>query len=151
MKNNMLSKEGSESLVQRIQNLRADTPPLWGSMTATEMLLHCNKVHEHLLSPAEASGKGTSVKQFLVRWVVLYMLPRYPKGASAPKQLRTKGAISEAAFEGQKQTFIDLIRRFQQIKTPIQHHHPYFGNLSTEQWGLASWKHTDHHLRQFGL
>lgn len=151
MKKNLLNNESCDLLISRLSSLRHDTPALWGSMTATEMLLHCNRVHQHLLSSSENTGKRTSLKQFLVRWVVLYLMPRYPKGANAPKQLRTKGTISEAAFEEQKKTFIDLLRRFQQHATPIRHHHPYFGNLSTEQWGLASWKHTDHHLRQFGL
>jgi hypothetical protein len=151
MEKNLLNKEAIESLVQRVQRLSPRTPPRWGSMTATEMLLHCNKVHEHLLSPAESSGRGTSAMQYLLRWVVLYVMPRYPKGANTPKQLRTKGAIPDAAFEEQKKIFIELLRRFQQHQASIQHHHPYFGNLSTRQWGRASWKHTDHHLRQFGV
>ena len=28
--------------------------------------------------------------------------------------------------------------------------HPLFGRLSFEEWGVATYKHTDHHLRQFG-
>ncbi|MDZ4803510.1 MAG: DUF1569 domain-containing protein [Candidatus Eisenbacteria bacterium] len=27
---------------------------------------------------------------------------------------------------------------------------PIFGNLSVDEWGKLSWKHLDHHLRQFG-
>ncbi|OQP57805.1 hypothetical protein A3860_09275 [Niastella vici] len=26
--------------------------------------------------------------------------------------------------------------------------HPALGNLNTTQWGIAAWKHMDHHLRQ---
>jgi len=28
--------------------------------------------------------------------------------------------------------------------------HPLFGRLSFREWGVATYKHTDHHLRQFG-
>ncbi|TPW11975.1 MAG: hypothetical protein FD129_1557, partial [bacterium] len=28
--------------------------------------------------------------------------------------------------------------------------HPFFGNLNIDEWGRLSWKHLDHHLRQFG-
>jgi hypothetical protein len=29
--------------------------------------------------------------------------------------------------------------------------HPLFGPLTTTQWGQLTWKHLDHHLRQFGV
>ena len=28
--------------------------------------------------------------------------------------------------------------------------HPFFGIMTTAQWDTLLWKHTDHHLRQFG-
>jgi len=28
--------------------------------------------------------------------------------------------------------------------------HPLPGRLSYREWGVATYKHTDHHLRQFG-
>jgi hypothetical protein len=29
--------------------------------------------------------------------------------------------------------------------------HPIFGTMSPQDWGVLLYKHTDHHLRQFGL
>jgi len=29
--------------------------------------------------------------------------------------------------------------------------HPFFGTLSADEWGKLTWKHIDHHLRQFGV
>jgi hypothetical protein len=29
--------------------------------------------------------------------------------------------------------------------------HPFFGRLSGDQWGRLTYKHLDHHLRQFGV
>lgn len=152
MEKNLLAKEACEMLIQRVQNLRAATPPLWGKMTATEMLLHLNKVHQLLLlPPAVVSPRKTSPKQLLIRWLVLYVMPRYPRGAKAPRQFHTKGTINSEAFDEQKEQCIQLLHRFAQHKEPIQHYHPYFGAISTSQWGLSSWKHADHHLRQFGV
>jgi hypothetical protein len=151
MKRNLLNNDTAEHIIARVQKLQPSDKPLWGKMTPTEMLLHLNRVHQLLLTPSTSSPQKTSLKHLLIRWLVLYVMPRYPKGAKTPAPLRTKGAISEAAFAEQKQTFIELIRRFAQHHEPIQHFHPYFGALSTQQWGLASWKHADHHLRQFGL
>jgi hypothetical protein len=151
MKKNLLHNDTAEQIITRVQKLQPSDEPLWGGMTPTEMLLHMNKVHQLLLSPSTSSPQKTSLKHLLIRWLVLYVMPRYPKGAKAPAPLVTKGTIDEAAFAEQKQLFITLIRRFAQPSSPIQHFHPYFGALSTKQWGLASWKHADHHLRQFGV
>ena len=29
--------------------------------------------------------------------------------------------------------------------------HPFFGEMSTDDWDKLMWKHLDHHLRQFGV
>jgi hypothetical protein len=150
MKKSLLDKECSESLVGRIQKLEPGTGALWGSMNATEMLLHCNRVNEQLLT-APASKKGTRPKQYIGRWLVLYLLPNFPKNARTPKRNVTKGQVDASAFEEQRQKFIELIQRFPVHEKPIVLPHPYFGDLKTKQWGLAGYKHVDHHLRQFGV
>jgi hypothetical protein len=151
MNKNLLDNKTAEDIVFRVQKLQPTAKASWGQMTVTEMLLHCNKVHQHLLSPSTSARKKTSLKQYLIRWVVLYLMPQFPKNAKTPKPLETKGTITDVAFEEQKQAFLTLVRRFAQQNAPIEHHHPYFGNLSTRQWGLSAWKHVDHHLRQFGV
>ena len=151
MRKNLLDKACSEAVISRVQKLHSGSTPRWGKMTVTEMLRHCTLVHEQLLAPAEPTPKKTSLQQYLLRWIVLYALPHYPKGAQAPKRFHTKGMVEAARFEKEKQAFIDSVRCFAQHQAPITHWHPYFGNLSTEQWGFTSWKHADHHLRQFGV
>jgi hypothetical protein len=151
MKKNLLHREAAEQIIKRINKLTPGQQPIWGSMTATEMLLHCNKVHLHLLSPSTGVYKKTTTKQLLIRWVVLYLLPTFPRNVQAPKLALTKGTIDDTEFEQQKQGFIELVQRLSTHQEPITHRHPYFGNLNTKQWGLAGYKHVDHHLRQFGI
>jgi len=151
MRGNLLDKTCCEAVIRRAQKLRPESRPRWGQMTATEMLRHCNLVHAQLLAPAEPTQKKTSLQQYLLRWVVLYGLPRYPRGAQTPKHFRTQGKVDATQFEQEKQAFIDSVHRFAAHEGPITHRHPYFGQLTTVQWGRASWKHVDHHLRQFGL
>lgn len=150
MKKSLLDKECSEAIVGRIQKLRPDAAPLWGRMNATEMLLHCNRINESLLNATPAQ-KGTGIKQYVARLLVLYLLPDFPKNARTPKRNDTKGQVDASAFNEQRQTFIDLIRRFPSHQKPIELPHPYFGDLNTVQWGLAGYKHVHHHLRQFGV
>ena len=151
MQKNLLEKDCAASVISRVQKLQPDSIPRWGKMTVTEMLHHCNLVHQQLLLPATPHQKKTSLRQYLIRWVVLYAMPRYPKNAQAPKRFHTKGVVDKARFADEKQAFIELVQRLAGHSQPIHHWHPYFGNLSTEQWGRTSWKHVDHHLRQFGV
>jgi hypothetical protein len=151
MKNNLGNPQTAEQVIARAQRLQPSSQPLWGTMTVTEMLHHCNKVHHQLLSPASSSAKKTSLKQYLLRWLVLYGMPRFPRNAQTPKAMRTKGTIDNAEFEKQREEFVASVKKFATNTEPIAHFHPYFGKLSTKQWGITSWKHVDHHLRQFGV
>lgn len=152
MKKNLLHADAVELLINRVEQLQPDRSPLWGSMTPVEMLVHCNAIHSHLLTPSgEKLKKRTTVIQFLARWLVLYVIPRYPRHAKAPQQVRTAGKVPSADFNEEKEVYKQLLRRFSSLQAPIRKSHPYFGNLSTKQWGLAMWKHADHHLRQFGV
>lgn len=29
--------------------------------------------------------------------------------------------------------------------------HPFFGEMTEDQWDVLLWKHLDHHLQQFGV
>lgn len=147
---NLLDAEGVRLLVERAQRLQPHDAAKWGRMTATEMLVHCNKIHAYLLSPSTNAKRKSTVKQHLIRWLVLYILPRYPRNATAPKEARTSGNVSSTDFDEEKKTFVYLLDKFSKTQN-INHHHPYFGRLSTREWGIAMWKHTDHHLRQFGV
>lgn len=151
MRHNLLNPKTAALVTQRVQQLSADKAPLWGSMTAAEMLLHCNRIHQQLLEATESATKPTTLRQHLVRIVVLYLMPHFPKGAKAPARVVTKGLVSAEGFEKEKADFVNWISRFATHTVPITAGHPYFGRLSTNQWGLAAYKHIDHHLRQFGV
>jgi hypothetical protein len=151
MTKNLFTTEAVNEMIGRINKLQPDTQPLWGKMTATEMLLHCNSIHERLLTQSASSGKKTTFRQVIIRTVVLYMMPQYPKNVTAPKPLQVSGKIPSAEFENQKIKCIQLLRQFTENKQEVNHYHPYFGNLNTKQWGRTSWKHLDHHLRQFDI
>jgi hypothetical protein len=37
------------------------------------------------------------------------------------------------------------------LPTPLSGYQPLFGNLQHKEWGIMLYKHTHHHLKQFGL
>lgn len=150
MKKNLFDSNAAQSLILRIQRLTPDTPALWGEMNATEMLLHCNSCNRQILTEQRGSNK-TTLKQFLLRILALYIAPAFKKGLKSEHLHITKGKIADAVFKTQKADFISLVRQFPLTETELTLTHPAFGNITTRQWGIAAYKHMDHHLRQFGI
>lgn len=52
--------------------------------------------------------------------------------------------------ELQKAIWIDLIAAYEHYSNP-DFVHDFFGKMTKEQIGILVYKHTDHHLRQFGV
>lgn len=137
-------------MIARVNRLQVHSRPKWGIMNATEMLLHCNICNNQVLSGNIPYRKST-LKQRLLRIIALYLAPSFPKNLKTEPDNDTKGKIGPDQFEVQKELFIQTMKQFATRKEPIALTHPAFGNLNTTQWGIAEWKHTDHHLRQFGV
>jgi hypothetical protein len=150
VKKNLLYPEAAAHLITRVQNLQPDSPAQWGSMNATEMLLHANICNAEIFEDIEPIHK-TTIKQFLLRILALYIAPNFKKGVKGDPKNDTKGKIDVMQFEAQKARFIELVQRFPQHKGPLTLPHIAFGNISTREWGIAAYKHMDHHLRQFGV
>lgn len=122
----------------------------WGEMTAAEMLLHCNSCNREIFERSRGNAKTTPA-QYLLRTLALYIAPKFKKGLRSESHHITKGKADLTDFDALKSEFIRLIRRFPENEKALTLTHPAFGNISTKQWGIAAYKHMDHHLRQFGV
>lgn len=63
----------------------------------------------------------------------------------------TKNKIAARVFEEEKRRFTGIIKQFANGTGSAGLTHPAFGKLDDKEWGIAAWKHTDHHLGQFGV
>ncbi|WP_170971029.1 DUF1569 domain-containing protein [Ilyomonas limi] len=86
-----------------------------------------------------------------MRIIALYIDPNFPKNLKTESANDTGGKLGADQFQAQKGMFIETMQQFASCKEAITLTHPAFGNLTTTQWGIAEWKHTDHHLMQFGV
>ena len=72
----------------------------------------------------------------------------FPKGAPTAPELLVPDAASFDALRSELVAFVERIGSGPRDGDgPV---HPLFGRLSFREWGVATYKHTDHHLRQFG-
>ncbi len=149
MKKNLRDEDAAKELIERVNKLSVDKSGLWGAMEVTEMIHHCNKALKATLD-AKPSTQASSLKQKTLQFLFLNVLSQYPKNAKAPRQVIAE-KVSRDRFEIERQQFIDLINEFVQRKHSIEPHHPIFGRLDTRKWGVFTWMHLDHHLRQFGV
>jgi hypothetical protein len=136
------------AILQRIQSVTSTSAPRWGQMDAKAMLTHLKQSALMALGELPVAGKGKRIFQvFPIKHLILHVVP-FPKGAPTAPELLVPDA---ASLEALRSELVSLLERIG--AGPREGYgppHPLFGRLSFREWGVATHKHTDHHLRQFG-
>lgn len=143
-------KTDRESIIQRIQQLSASSQANWGKMNVSQMLKHCQQPIKVAL------GEIVLPKTFLGILVGKIIKNKLLKEPYFKKNLPTSKkftVIESVDFETEKANLITVINQLAGIdKTSlINKKHPFFGKMKPAEWGILSYNHLDHHLRQFGV
>lgn len=149
--NNLFNKEDKDEIVNRIEELHPDSKPMWGKMSVSQMLAHCIRPIEVSLGTHQLSrsllgklfGKSFKNKMMKESW-------QFTKNMPTEKSFIVK---EEPDFYVSQQSLKDAIENvFNADKTAIASRpHPFFGKMTIDEWGILSYKHLDHHLRQFDV
>ncbi|HLA62974.1 MAG TPA: DUF1569 domain-containing protein [Rhodothermales bacterium] len=136
------------ALLDRVDRLTPDARRVWGKMSLGQMLAHTAGQLRLGLGEMPVKRMRTPYGFPVLRQLAIYVVP-WPKGApSAPELL----AVPPAEVEAGKAAVRECAERFGALGPdhpwPL---HPAFGRLSRRAWGVLSWRHLDHHLRQFGV
>jgi hypothetical protein len=117
-------------------------------MDAAAMLNHLKQSALMTLGELPVAGKNKRLFQvFPIKHLILYVVP-FPKGAPTAPELLVTDATSVEVLRSELVSLIERISAGPRDGYgPV---HPLFGRLSFREWGTATYKHTDHHLRQFG-
>jgi len=137
-------------LIDRLAGLRPDTPRRWGTLAAGEMLCHLADATASVLG---RPGTGPTGTRWLVRWLALYAPIPWPRGVKTPAHVDPKlGGTRPGDFEHDRQRAVDGLHQLAGATAgalPVGHFR--FGRMRPEDWHRWGYRHTDHHLRQFGL
>lgn len=135
------------AIVARLKALTPTTRPQWGTFTAPRVLCHLADQLRVGLGDIPTRPRGTFAGRTLLKWLVVYTPMRAPPGKAqtSPEMLTTAPTDWTADLLACEH----LIERLS--TAPSTPSHPFFGALSPSGWGRLSWKHLDHHLRQFGV
>lgn len=148
MMRSILNERDRTEISNRVRSLSVSSTGRWGSMDVARMLQHLRLSTRMALGELPVPSANKRVFQmFPLKHLILYVLP-FPKGAPTAPELKSSVSVS---FEEERAALLELL---EQIGTGPREGagpaHPLFGPLTWREWGVATYKHTDHHLRQFG-
>lgn len=144
---NLFDPSVKQEIIERINKLTAQTQRQWGKMNVSQMLAHVQ------LPISCAYGTHQVKGSFLLKLLgplfksVLYNEKPYKQGLPTDP---TYVVVDEKNFEAEKETLLEQVNKFSP-ETVILLNHPVWGKMTKEQWSKATWKHLDHHLKQFGV
>lgn len=148
---NIFTKEITEGVVARIEDLTSQTQPIWGKMSVAQMLAHCCVTYEMVYT--DKHPKPNAFTRFMMKTLIKNIVTSekpYVKNGRTAKQF----VITDSKnFETEKKRLIDFITKTQQLgeqEFEGKESHS-FGKLTAKEWNNLFYKHVDHHLRQFGV
>ncbi len=144
---NLFDPVVKQDIIDRINKLTPQTQRKWGKMDVSQMLSHVQ------LPISCAYGTHKVKGSFLLNLLgplfksVLYNDKPYKQSLPTDK---TYVIVDAKDFEKEKQDLLEMLNRFS-IDNIVLENHPVWGKMTKEQWSKATWKHLDHHLKQFGV
>ena len=148
--NNLFDRDSVHEILDRIDKLQSTMRPNWGKMNVAQMLAHCSACMDM------ATGQLNLPRSFIGRLLGPIAKPIYTNEKPFSKNSPTAKELVCANAN-------DFSREQEQLRAKVQqffaggeakctrHPHPFFGPLSPQEWSRGSYKHLDHHLRQFGV
>jgi len=142
-----------KTALDKIRELKEDSPANWGKMNARQMVEHLSEYIEH------ANGKRkmqvlTEQEKLPAFRSFLFSEKEFKPGTpnsqmpETPEQPRLESL--EAAIEELEINLYKFFERFAGKENETENH-IFFGPLNYEEYLTLLYKHVLHHLKQFGL
>jgi hypothetical protein len=137
-------------LVERFKKLSPETQALWGTMSVSQMIAH---THEPLMV---MTGNKVIKYTLLGMFFGNYLKKKYIKDRGFGKNLPTHKQFivsDKKQFENELEKMLNTLQLILDKGHAIitKNKHPFFGNMTPEEWGDIMYLHSDHHLKQFGV
>lgn len=149
---NIFSEEVTQQFINRINQITPTQQPLWGKMSADQMLAHCNVAYSYAFEPEKFKKPGFLMGVLLKTFVKKMVTGEKPY----PKNSRTSPefvVVGSKDFEVEKTKLIAYINKCQELGESYfegKENHS-FGKMTSKEWNVLFYKHLDHHLSQFGV
>jgi hypothetical protein len=141
-----------EELHGRLDRFRPGVPRRWGRMTAHQAIVHMTDAFKMALGERPIRDKSTRLLRTVGRWIGFHTPLPWPRGFRAPRELdQERDGSSPDRWDRDLEALHAALDRFAADADVDGRVHAVFGPLSRKEWGVWGYRHTDHHLRQFGF
>ncbi len=148
---NVFDKKDVDELIGRINKLTSNSKQLWGKMSVSQMLAHCNVTYEMVYENVHPKPNPLVklMLKFFVKNSVVNDVPYNRNLKTAPQFIIS----AEKNFEQEKSRLINYIKKTFELGAGHFENKESnsFGRLNTTEWNNMFYKHLDHHLNQFGV
>ncbi|MYA64778.1 MAG: hypothetical protein F4139_13180 [Gemmatimonadetes bacterium] len=161
MSHTLFSRSARARIHARIDRLSPESDPVWGTMSAGQMVCHAADHLRVALGDTEVIPRRLAVRlgnrEIAVNPGLLRFRPiRYPLVHWLPWPRERFGAPPEmwrtapSGWQEDIAALRALVDRFGD-RPPLASwgSHPWFGSVPGREWGSLCWRHLDYHLRQF--
>lgn len=135
-------------LRERLERLTPQGAAQWGRMSAPQMVVHLCDAFRMATGDLPCQSKKLPIRYFPLKQLIIYVLP-FPKGAPTAPELTSRVPADWNTEMEQLRAAMDRLVSRGPAACTVEH--PAFGTLSGRAWGVLAYKHTHHHLRQFGV
>ena len=138
------------NILARLEKLAPNMKPVWGRMSAQQTVAHLADWFRMAIGAIRVESRNTPFRFTPLKQLLIYVMP-LPRNLPTARELQKSepGVWTEDTRE-----LRDLVRRAVQKRSDKNGRwpeHPAFGSVTADQWGILAYRHTDHHLKQFGL
>ena len=142
-----------QSLVERLRQLTPESARRWGTLTPHEMLCHLGDATEMVLLIRPRDQPVRIRLKPMIKLLGLWSPLRWPRGwRTNPEHDPRDRGTRPTAFDADMNRAIAALEGLASADPDaIELAHGTFGVMSLADWQRWAYKHTDHHLRQFGL
>jgi hypothetical protein len=142
-----------QSLIGRLQALRPDSRRRWGTLTPHEMLCHLGDATGMVLRTRPRTEPVHARRRWVVRCLALWSPIPWPHGwATNPMHDPRAAGTRPSVFANDLARAVGGLEGIAAARPDtLEPAHGFFGAMSLLDWQRWAYRHTDHHLRQFGL
>ena len=135
-------------ILTRLTRLTPEHRANWGRFTAPLMVAHLSDSLRMAFGDLPTRTKRLPIRHPPFKQLFIYWLP-FPKGAPTARELIAR---TPDAWDAEMVSCRELVERFaRESPERAWPEHPAFGTMTSRRWGVIAYRHTDHHLRQFGV
>lgn len=150
MKKNIFDPAVKQQILQRIDSLTHESKARWGKMNVRQGLHHMGLTFRNAAGELPVKiQKGSALKKKIMKFFLLNAPIPKGKAETLPEFNTVTNGVDPQDFALEQSNLKASIERFFASKS-LAPESASGGEFTREDWGMLMYRHTDHHLKQFG-